>query len=109
VRLIKASNRFGNEEKTVEELAIATAKALKRMLHDSSPSRLYAASYFQDNNDHTEDSTGKNMTQPLIMSPASLEDEEQTLLLKERQSRGILYKSSYYRYRRHLDPAQRRN
>jgi hypothetical protein len=65
------------------------------MLSDTStPSHLYTSpSCFKDN-DHTEDSTGENMmTQPLVMSNETLENEEQTKLQKERQSRTILCKS----------------
>jgi hypothetical protein len=69
------------------------------MLRDTStPSRLYTASCFEDNDHTTEDSTaGENsmfLKQPLIMSHESLEqDEEQTKLQKERQSRSIICKS----------------
>jgi hypothetical protein len=63
------------------------------MLRDSTPSRLYTASCFEDN-DHTEDSTDENMMkQPLILSNKSLEDEEQTKLQNERQSRTVICKS----------------
>jgi hypothetical protein len=65
------------------------------MLGDSTPSRLYTASCFEDN-DHTEDITGDNMKQPLIiMSNESLRDEEQTTVSKERPSRSILCIQSF--------------
>jgi hypothetical protein len=67
--------------------------------YTSTPSRLYTASCFVDNDHTAEDSTpaGENsmLKQPLIMSHESLEqDEEQTKLQeKERQSRSIICKS----------------
>ena len=65
------------------------------MLLDCTPSRLYTASCFEDNDQHhTEDSTGEIMLkQPLIMSNASLEDKEQTERSKVRQTASILCKS----------------
>jgi hypothetical protein len=61
----------------------------------STPSLLYTASCFK-NNDHTEDITGDNMKQPLIiMSNKSLKAEEQTQISKERPSRSILCIQSF--------------
>jgi hypothetical protein len=67
------------------------------MVSDSTPSRIYTASCFEDK-DHstTKDSTaagGKMMKQPLIiMGNESLEGEGQTKLQKQRQSRSAICK-----------------
>ena len=65
------------------------------MQRDIITSRLYTASCFDHSNNHTDDDSmgAENMAQPLIMSNASLKDEEQTMLSKERRSRSILYES----------------
>ena len=65
------------------------------MQRDITTSRLYTASCFEDRNDHTDDDNtdAENMEQPLIMSIASLKDEEQTMLSQERPSRSILCES----------------
>jgi hypothetical protein len=68
------------------------------MLRDNTPSRLYTSSCFEEDNDHTSEkdiTASKNMLkQPLItMSNESLEDEGQTTLQKEKQSRSGICKS----------------
>jgi hypothetical protein len=67
-------------------------------VRDNTPSHIYAASCFEDNDHTTKDGTaGETMMlkQPLItMNNASLEAEGQTRKLqKERQSRSIIWKS----------------
>jgi hypothetical protein len=70
------------------------------MLGNSTPSRMYTASCFEDSDHTAEDSTtGENMImlkQPLIITMSdeeSLEGEGQTKLQKERQSRSVICKS----------------
>jgi hypothetical protein len=68
------------------------------LLRDSTPSRLYTASCFDDNGHTAEDGTaGESMMlkQPLIttMGNESLEDEGQTKLQQERQNRCVICKS----------------
>jgi hypothetical protein len=68
-------------------------------VRDNTPSGMYTASCFEDNDHTAEDSTaGENMMmlkQPLITTSneESLEGEEQTKLQKERQSSSVICKS----------------
>jgi hypothetical protein len=84
------------EDKPPSSLQNPRQPTINTMQLESTSSRLYTASCFEDN-DHTEHSTGESMKQPLIsMGNESLKDEEQTKLSKESASRSIIICKSFF-------------